>query len=210
VLADLGRIADPCLNIVDALTVQVGAEWDGEGRIGNALVAGEQVTATDAACTRLMGHDPEAEYPATPFIRDRNHLAAAARAGLGTTRFEATDDRSEVAAPIADFEPTALDPPEVVRSWIETTCHQALRYRDRQREIASRYAGEFVFLQAGEVVWHGKDPENLPSRRVLSGANKEQALWLKLADPEEREGEHFDVYEDALRLLRTVDGADSR
>ena len=41
VLADLGLILQPCLNIVDALTGQSGREWDGEGRVCNALLAGE-------------------------------------------------------------------------------------------------------------------------------------------------------------------------
>ena len=49
VLPDLAMITNPCLNIIDALTGQWGREWDGEGRIGNALIAGDQVTATDAA-----------------------------------------------------------------------------------------------------------------------------------------------------------------
>lgn len=204
VLADLAAIMDPCLNIVDALTVQIGAEWDGEGRIANALVAGEQITATDASCTRLMGHDPEAEYPVVPFVRDRNHLAIAARAGLGTVRGPDIDFQSEVAAPLAPFGPTVLDPPRVVRRWLETTCRQALHYREHRREIVDRCAGEFVFLQAGEVVWHGQSPDQLPSRRVLSGDRSDEGLWLKLVDPDEREGEHFEAYDQTLRLLDTL------
>ena len=201
VLADLASIMDPCLNIVDALTVQIGAEWDGEGRIGNALVAGEQITATDASCARLMGHDPEEEYPVVPFVRDRNHLALAARAGLGTVRAQEIDFRSEVASPLAPFAPVVLDPPQVVRKWLESTCRQGLHYREHRKQIVDRYAGEFVFLQAGEVVWHGQNPDRLPSRRVLSGDRFDEGLWLKLVDPEEREGERFEVYDDTLRLL---------
>ena len=36
------------------------------------------------------------------------------------------------------------------------------------------------------------------SRRELAGANKLSAMWLKYVDPEEAEGEHFEVYEEAL------------
>ncbi len=63
VLPDLGKITDPCLNIVDALTGQWGREWDGEGRICDTLIAGDQVTATDACGTHLMGHDPASDWP---------------------------------------------------------------------------------------------------------------------------------------------------
>ena len=41
------------------------------------------------------------------------------------------------------------------------------------------------------------------SRRKLSGANPEQAMWLKYVDPEETEGEHYTVYE---RGLERFDG----
>jgi hypothetical protein len=114
------------------------------------------------------------------------------------------DFQSEVAAPLAPFGPTVLDPPRVVRRWLETSCRQALHYREHRKKIVDGYAGEFVFLQAGEVVWHGQNPDQLPSRRVLSGERSDEALWLKLADPDEREGERFEAYEETLRLLGTL------
>ncbi len=63
-LADLGRIMDPALNIIDGLVAQAGMEW-GRGeypRICNALIAGDQAVATDACGTWLMGHDPQADW----------------------------------------------------------------------------------------------------------------------------------------------------
>ena len=63
VLPDLARITNPCLNIVDATTGQWGREWDGEGRVCNALIAGDQIIATDAVCAHLMGHDPASDWP---------------------------------------------------------------------------------------------------------------------------------------------------
>ena len=56
-------------------------------------------------------------------------------------------------------------------------------------------------MQGGEVVWSGPDPSNLGSRRQLSGAKKDSALWLKLVDAEEHEGERFNVYEECLKDL---------
>ena len=44
-------------------------------------------------------------------------------------------------------------------------------------------------------------PSNLGSRRQLSGEKKDSALWLKLVDAEEHEGERFNVYEECLKTF---------
>ena len=69
---------------------------------------------------------------------------------------------------------------------------------EHREQLTESYAGQFLMLQEGEVVWHGPDPTNLKSRRKLSGARKDSALWMKWVDPEEAEGEHFGVYERIL------------
>jgi uncharacterized protein (DUF362 family) len=205
VLADLGLILQPCLNIVDALTGQSGREWGGEGlpgaegRICDALLAGDHVTATDAVGTTLMGHDPASDWPTPPFRRDRNHLLVAARRGFGTVDLGEIDYRSDVAAPLAPFDSVETDAPSIVESWRRTTCEQGLFYQEHQRKLVDRYRGEFIFLQDGTVVWHGADPSVLRgSRRDLSGDKKDRALWLKLVDPEENERERFAVYDECL------------
>jgi uncharacterized protein (DUF362 family) len=198
VLPDLALITQPCLNIVDALTGQTGREWGGEGRVGDALIAGDQVTATDACATYLMGHDPQSDWPMPPFRRDRNHLLVAAQRGFGTVDLEEIDFQSEVQAPLASFDSQQTDPPPTVASWRRTTCEQALYYQDRRRDFVDRYHGEFIYLQDGEVVWHGPDVSRMGSRRLLSGDKKDRALWLKLVDPDEAEGEQFGVYERSL------------
>ncbi len=201
VLVDLGAILDPCLNILDALIGQWGREWGGEGRICNTLIAGDQVTATDACAASLMGHDPASDWPEPPFRRDRNHLLIAAARGFGTVNLEEIDFESEIASPMADFDSVQIDPPEMVRSWRLTACEQGLYYRDHAAELIDRYRGEFIFLQDGEVVWHGNNSFRLESRRILAGQKKDRALWLKLVDPEEREGENYSVYEKNLSLI---------
>ena len=50
-------------------------------------------------------------------------------------------------------------------------------------------------------MWDGPDPSDLGSRRDLSGPKKDQAMWLKLVDPEETEGERFGVYEEWLSRM---------
>ncbi len=200
VLPDLGMITKPCLNIVEALTGQWGREWGGEGRICNALLAGDHPVATDACGMTLMGHDPHSDWPQPPFRRDRNHLLIAANRGFGTVNLNEIDFASEVEAPLAEFDSVSTDSAATVANWRRTTCEQGLIYQDEQRKLISRYRGEFIYMQDGQVVWNGADPSNLGSRRKLSGDNKDSALWLKYVDPAEGEGEHFECYSECLRL----------
>ena len=200
VLPDLGMITKPCLNIVEALTGQWGREWGGEGRICNALMAGDHPVATDACGMTLMGHDPHSDWPTPPFRRDRNHLLIAAQHGFGTVDLNEIDFVSEVEAPLAEFDSVSTDPDATVANWRRTTCEQGLIYQDEQRELIDRYRGEFIYMQDGQVVWNGADPSNLGSRRKLSGDKKDSALWLKYVDPAEGEGERFERYGECLRL----------
>ena len=200
VLPDLGVITKPCLNIVEALTGQWGREWGGEGRICNALMAGDHPVATDACGMTLMGHDPQSDWPTPPFRRDRNHLLIAAEHGFGTIDLNEIDFVSEVEAPLAEFDSVSTDSDATVANWRRTTCEQGLIYQDQQRKLIDRYRGEFIYLQDGQVVWNGVDPSNLGSRRKLSGDKKDSALWLKYVDPAEGEGERFERYNECLRL----------
>ena len=200
VLPDLGMITKPCLNIVEALTGQWGREWGGEGRICNALMAGDHPVATDACGMTLMGHDPHSDWPTPPFRRDRNHLLIAAKHGFGTVDLNEIDFVSEVEAPLAEFDSVSTDPDATVANWRRTTCEQGLIYQDEQRQLIDRYRGEFIYMQDGQVVWNGADPSNLGSRRQLSGDKKDSALWLKYVDPAEGEGERFERYGECLRL----------
>jgi len=148
-----------------------------------------------------MGHDPASDWPTPPFRRDRNALLVAAEHGFGTVDLNEIDFETEVERQSGAFDSEATDAGERVLSWRRTTCEQGLFYRDHCEELTARYAGEYIFLQDGDVVWRGPDPANLGSRRDLSGEKKESALWLKLVDPDGVEGEHFEVYEEALRAL---------
>jgi len=202
VLVDLGRIIRPTLNIIDALVGQSKREWGGEGRVCHTLVAGDQVIATDACGAYLMGHGPAGDWPDMPFLRDRNALLIAAESGFGTASLDEIDFESEVGQPVAEFSTEELDPFDTVLRWHRTTCEQALYYRDNRKSFIDRYAGEYILLQENVARWHSKGSELARSRRVLSGAHKDQAMWFKLVDPEEAEGEHFEVYERHLKRLK--------
>ncbi len=201
VLPDLGLITQPCLNIIDGLVGQSRREWGGDGRVCNALVAGDHVIATDACAAWLMGHDPSTDWPTPPFKRDRNALLVASESGFGTVNLDEIDFRTEVKPPLAEFDSDEPDSKETVRSWRKTTCEQGLFYRDHQAEMVDKYAGEYIFLQDGEVVWNGVDLGHLGSRRGLARRRPGHALWLKFVDPDDIENEHFQVYERNLKKL---------
>ncbi|MGC9469593.1 MAG: DUF362 domain-containing protein [Anaerolineae bacterium] len=205
-LADIGRIFNPTLNIVDGLVAQAGREWgdgDGLGRIPNTLIAGDHPVATDAVGMTVMGHDPKADWPTQPYRRDRNAVLVAAEGGFGTVNLDEIDWVSEVdPQPAGAFFSVDMDPAERIVSWRRTTCEQALYYRDHVREFVGRYAGQYILLQEREVRWHDESSILRMSRRKLAGDNPDEAMWLKYVDPDEAEGEHYEVYEQTLARMR--------
>ena len=202
-LADIGRLFNPALNIIDGLVAQAGGEWSATGqevpRVTDMLIAGDHPVSTDTVGAYLMGHDPMDDWLSGPFHRDRNALLVAAEKGFGTTKLDEIDWTSEVEPqPAGVFFSAMTDPLERVISWRRTTCEQALYYRDHMRRMVDKYAGEYILLQENEVKWHSESSYFKGSRRDLSGDKPDQAMWLKYVDPEEAEGEHFEVYEQAL------------
>lgn len=206
-LADLGRIFNPTLNIVDALIGQAGREW-GNGRdesptqTPNLILAGNHTIATDACGAYLMGHDPLSDWLTPPFHRDRNSLLVAAEGGFGTVNLDEIDFQSEVQPPVGQFYAALTDSMKTVISWRRTTAEQALYYLEHKDELARKYAGEYILLQAGDVRWHDPCSDLKVSRRILSGDQPDEAMWMKYVDPDEEEGEHYGVYEHALSQAR--------
>ena len=199
VLPDLGMIAQPCLNIIDGLTGQARVEWNGEGRIADCLVAGDHVIATDACGSHLMGTDPALDWPHPPFRRDRSPVAVAAEHGFGTTNLNEIDFAIDgLVLPVAEFDSAQTDPPEIIDQLRRTASEQALFYRENRDKLLDAHAGQYVFLQDGEVIWSGTDPQQAGSVQEIAARKEDQAVWLKLADPDEREGEHLEVYEKIL------------
>ncbi len=201
-LVDLGRILNPALNIIDALTGQAGREWGGEGRITNALIAGDHPITTDAVGASLMGHDPQSDWLTPPFHRDRSALQVASESGWGTTDLSLIDYEFEVQPPLAEFHADSTDSRQRVVSWRRTTAEQALYYRDHRKQLMDRYAGEYILLQQGEVRWHDKSGRLGMSRRTIAGNNPDEAMWFKYIDPEDVEDEHYEVYEKTLAEIQ--------
>jgi hypothetical protein len=151
-----------------------------------------------------MGHDPKSDWPTPPFRRDRNHLLVAAERGFGTVDLDEIDFVSEVESPLAEFNSYEQDTPELVRSVRQTACEQGLIYRDQKDHMIGKYANDFIYMQDGDVVWHGEDPSHIRSHREVGTDKPGSALFMKLVDPEETEGEHFGVYEDNLKRIQAA------
>jgi hypothetical protein len=200
-LADLGKIYQPALNILDGLVCQAGEEW-GKGqnpRICNTLVAGDHVISTDAVGAHLMGHDPQSDWLTEPFHRDRNALLIAEQNGFGTVDLNAIDWQSEVQAPVGEFFSNQTDSREMNISWRKTIAEQGLYYQEHRAEIIEKYAGQYILLQMGEVKYADPQGQIHVSRRQLAGDHPEQGMWFKYVDPQEDEGEHYEVYHSALQ-----------
>ena len=123
----------------------------------------------------------------------------AAEGGFGTVDLQAIDFQSEVKAPLGHFFAGLHEPTEQIQSVRRTTAQQGLIYRDQMRTFVDRYAGDYILLQQGEVCWHDKVSTINIDRRSLPGFRPDQGMFLKYVDPEEREGEHFGVYEAAAK-----------
>jgi hypothetical protein len=205
-LADLGKIMNPALNVIDGLVGQAGMEW-GRGdhpRVCDTLVAGDHAVATDACGATLMSHDPLADWPTPPFRRDHNHLLAAANGGFGTVHLDQIDWQCDVKSPVGEFFSIATDPSETVTSWLRTTSEQALYYRDHQAEFERQYAGKYILLQMGQVRWADATGVVHASRRLLSGDHPEEGMWMKFVEPGDPDGEHFEVYEKTLARMKSL------
>lgn len=205
-LADLAKIFDPVLNVIDGLVGQAGQEWSSTtphpapARVCHTLVVGDQIIATDACATSLMGHDPQDDWLTPPFHRDRNHLLVAAEGGFGAVDLQTIDFQSEVQAPLGEFYANQQEPPARIINVRRTTAEQGLIYRDQQRQLIDHYAGRYILLQQGEVRWSDTVSNVHIDRRSLKGFHPDQGMYLKYVDPEESEGEQFTVYEQAVRL----------
>jgi hypothetical protein len=128
----------------------------------------------------------------------------AAQTGFGSVDLDEIDFVSELKPqPEGTFYCRATDPSETVTSWRRTMCEQAILYRDKRKDF-DPYTGEYILLQHGQVRWHDKNGNIRESRRVLAGQWPGYALWLKYVDPEEREGEHFEVYERTLKQIEAT------
>ena len=206
VLSDLAQWTKPCLNVVDGIVAANRSEWNGEALRPGVILAGTNVVATDSVGARVMGFDPDGDYPEHPFFYRRNVIRLAARAGLGPNHA----DRIEVIGP----EPESISTPFTVQRYEgDTRRDDQLRrgadcvaaYRERQADLADRYDGRLLALFDGEVLWDGHDVGEMQRRERDSGRDWQNApQFVVRCVPPEREIERFDWYAHEAELAARV------
>lgn len=199
VLADIGLIVRPALSVVDAMVAVNGDEWVGEPMRMNLLLAGSNSAAVDAVGARLMGLDPEADYPAFPYMFDRNHLLAAARAGLGPVAQGEIEVVGEPLAPNAKrFHVERKRPAEIVEALRRDIARQALFFRDNRARFVDQHRGNLIGLMKDKVLFSIANVADIPTRSTLSPHSTENAIFFVRAVPEEEDWENYEVYERVL------------
>jgi uncharacterized protein (DUF362 family) len=87
VITDLNMARHIDLAVIDGIMTAEGGEVP-RGTFNpvapGVLLAGKNTVATDAVATAVMGFNPQAEAPESPFLRCDNHLNIASRLGIGT------------------------------------------------------------------------------------------------------------------------------
>jgi len=92
IIVDLNRTRPINFSLVDGIKTSQGGEGPWINSLApiepGLLIAGKNPVATDAVATAVMGHNPQGEYPESPFVRCVNHLNLAAQAGLGSNNLD--------------------------------------------------------------------------------------------------------------------------
>jgi hypothetical protein len=206
VLRDLAWLFRPCLNVVDGITALNQSEWHGQPLRPGVILAGTNIVATDSVGARVMGYDPDGDYPDHPFFYRRNVIKLAAEAGLGPN----TPDAIEVIGPSPE---SVMTPFTVNRHDGDTRRDEQIRrgaacvarYREQQSDLAARYHGRYLALFDGEVLWDGPDMATMQRLEHESGRDWQTApQFVVRCVPSEEEIEQFAWYEAEARRLPAV------
>jgi uncharacterized protein (DUF362 family) len=203
VLVDLAAWARPCLNVVDGIVAANKSEWHGEAMRPGVVLAGTNIVATDSVGARVMGFDPDGDYPDHPFFYRRNVIKLAAELGVGPNRAE----EIEVIGPSP--EETCL-PFHVERYEGNTNRDDQLRrgaecvalYREQQDGLADRYRERYLAFFDGEMLWDGATMNEMQRLERASGRDWRNApQFVVRCLPQEAEIEQLDWYQaEAERL----------
>lgn len=206
VLADLAAHFKPCLNVVDGIVAANKSEWHGEPLKPGVIVAGTNIVATDATGARIMGFDPEGDYPNHPFFYRRNAIKLAREMGLGPTATE----EIEVIGPRPDEVriPFRVEPYQGETHRLEQLQAGAecvARYREEQDALAKTHRGRYLALLDGRVLWDGPDMETMMRREQESGRDwRNVPQFTVRCLPREEEIERLDTYAEEAAFATAV------
>jgi len=188
VLADFAQLFPPALCVVDGLVGQNGKEWNGQPTEPGVIVLGTNVVATDATAARLLGVDPEADFPAFPYYFDRNPLVLAAPAGLGSPAAADVEVVGDVPTqPLLklSLDRSASRQDQATRQAVAAEVDTYLRERAR---LLQTDRNRYVALASGRVVKLADSVDALGSTASAPG------VLVKRILPPEEEDERLDVY----------------
>jgi uncharacterized protein (DUF362 family) len=196
-IADMGLLFKPQLCIIDGLVAMNHKEWYGPALKTDVLVAGDNTVATDVVGSHLMGFDAAAEHPEPPYVFDRNPLRLAAEAGLGPLDLADIEIKGDALQKVGDFEVHANIAPADNAEVHRTLAEQVTQFRQERDNYLDRFAGEYIGLSGGQVLFQGADLQNLKSRRQIATeqGKANQGLFLKFVEPEAQDPEHLAVYD---------------
>jgi uncharacterized protein (DUF362 family) len=206
VLSDLAQWTRPALNVVDGIVAASKSEWGGEAVCPGVLLAGTNIVSTDSVGARVMGFDPNTDFPQEPFFYRHNPLKLMAAAGLGV--YEA--EQIEVLGPQPEDVATKF---EVRRYRGNTEREEQLRqgaacvaaYQEQQEELAQRFGGRFLALRDGEVLWDGPTMQSMMQQERASGRDWQNApQFVVRCLPPAEEIEEFAWYEHDAGVLATA------
>jgi len=204
VLADLGLILRPCLNVIDGIVGQTKQEWHGPAVESGWLIAGNNTVATDAVGMTLMGVRPDGDYPDAPFHFDRNPVKLAAERGLGPLSLDEIELRGDPLSPVEGFFADRHMEPELLDAIRYSVSEQSALFRSERNRFLNEYTNQFIGLYDGEIVYVGTDLDHLKSRGQLARerGRKDKGLYLKYVVPPEQDIERFEVYDTLLNGAR--------
>ncbi len=169
VLADLAFLFKPCLNVVDGIVAANLSEWHGEPMKPGVIIAGTNVVATDHIGARVMGFNPQDDYPSHPFLYRRNAIKLAAEMGLGQNspeQIEVVGESPEDVALPFRVEPYGEgDRNAELRRGADCVA----RYRENQGKLAAQYQGRYLALSDGQIVWNENDIHSIMRLESESG-----------------------------------------
>jgi hypothetical protein len=177
---------------VDALVAEDQRELFGAGsesEVG-ALIMGTDPVATDATISRLLGDDPEADFPTHPFHFDRNHILLASETGLcrvAAPDIEIVGDYASGQHPLR-VDRQAADTDELTRRAIAAEVPTFLRLR---QDLLKSNAGQYVALRSGRVLAVADTVDHLGKLAALEGRTADvPGILIKKTLEDER----LDVY----------------
>jgi len=196
-IADMGLVFKPRLCVIDGLVAMNHKEWYGPPLKTDVIVAGNNTVATDVVGTHLMGFDPMGEHPDPPYVFDRNPLRLAADAGLGALDLADIDLKGDALQKVGDFEVHANIAPADNAEVHRTLAEQVSHFQAERDNYLDRFAGEYIGLSGGQVIFQGTDLQHLKSRRQIATeqGKANQGLFLKFVEPLAQDPEHLSVYD---------------